>query len=101
MSADSSRFSVMSELAGGLAGGLTSVAGGLVGVATVEVSTLRSAGLVAGFFLGQPYRKIKRTAATIQNIFWRVMRVSPLSRSFLGGRSASHHDTSPSYQGGR
>src|ERR1700687_232465 len=47
-------------------GGCTSVVGGDEGGGTVVVSTLRSDGLVAGFFFGQPYSTVSSNAAITQ-----------------------------------
>src|ERR1700674_1808545 len=55
-------------------GGCTSVVGGDEGGATVVVSTLRSDGLVAGFFFGQPYSTVSSNGAITQiNRLWIIL----------------------------
>src|SRR5436305_13333518 len=78
---DISRSSFWS-LTSGAAGAWTSWgagAGAGAGAGTEVVSTLRSDGLVIGFFFGQPYRKVSSTAITIHIIHFRLM-VSPYAK---------------------
>src|ERR1700719_1694389 len=79
MSCDSSGSSVWSCRVWSR-GGCTSVVG-VDGGATVVVSTLRSDGLLAGFFFGQPYSMVSSNGATTQlHRLW-IMSVPPLSHS--------------------